>query len=69
MQPTAGESSYSAPVLYQNQIAYESRGAPVVVVERATQPLPALDRPIGVGVGGQRGEQLVAQPLVVSFEI
>ena len=56
-------------VVYQNWIAHGSRRFPVVVLQDPTESLPALDRPIGVGVGRQRGEQLVAQPLVVSFSV
>jgi len=40
------------PVVCQNQIVRESRGIPVVVLQDPTEPLPALDRPIGVGVDG-----------------
>ena len=57
------------PVVCQNQIVRESCGIPVVVLQDPTEPLPALDRTGGVGVGGQRGKQLVAQPLVVAFAV
>ena len=39
-------------VVCQNQIVRESCGIPVVVLQDPTEPLPALDRPIGVGVDG-----------------
>ena len=57
------------PVMYGNRIARESRRFPVVVLEDATEPFPAVDRPTGIRVGGQRREQFVVQPLVIPFEM
>ena len=51
------------PVLCRSQIDRESCCGPVVVGENATEPLPALDRPIDAGVGGRWHEQLAAQRL------
>jgi hypothetical protein len=54
-------------VLYGNQVARRSCGVPVVGLQDAAQPPRAADRLTGVVVGRQRREQLIAQPLVVSF--
>jgi hypothetical protein len=46
-----------------------SRDPPLIVVQDATKPLPALDSSIHAGSVGQLLDQLVVKPLVIALQM